>query len=239
MKTMLITGATSGIGQSLTMHALGRGYRVIACGRNDAALASLASYRNVTTAKFDLTNRKETYQALADLNFDIAVLNAGNCEYVDVDAFDADLFRRVFEINFFGIVHSVEALLPHLRSGNQLVIVDSMVRLFPFTQSQAYGASKAAVHYFTKSLEVDLAHKGITVQAVSPGFVQTPLTDKNTFDMPMKISADEAAKSMLRGIEKKQSNVFFPMKFGWIMRVLSILPTGLQKWLSLKMRNQQ
>lgn len=239
MKTILITGATSGIGKALAEHALGKGYAIIACGRNEEALASLASYRNVTTAKFDLTNREETQQALSELSFDIAVLNAGNCEYVDIDAFDAALFRRVFEINFFGIVNSVEALLPKMTAGNQLVIVDSMARLFPFTQSQAYGASKAAVHYFTKSLEVDLAHKGITVQAVSPGFVETPLTDKNDFDMPMKISADDAAKAMLKGIEKRNHSIFFPTGFGLIMRLMHNLPTGLQKWLSLKMRKQQ
>ena len=239
MKTMLITGATSGIGKALAEHALGRGYKVIACGRNKEALASLASYRNVTTAKFDLTDLEETKHALSELSFDIAVLNAGNCEYVDIDNFDSNLFRRVFEINVFGIVHSVEALLPNLKAGNQLVIVDSMARLFPFTQSQAYGASKAAVHYFTKSLEVDLVHKGIAVQAISPGFVETPLTDKNDFEMPMKITDEEAAKSMLKGIEKENRSIFFPTGFGWIMRILHNLPTGLQKWLSLKMRKQQ
>ena len=239
MKTMLVTGATSGIGRAFTLHAALQGYHVIACGRNEEALAELASESNITTAKFDLTDLDATRTAIAPLQFDIAVLNAGNCEYVDVDKFEPDMFRRVFEINFFGIIHSVDALLPKLKKGDQLVIVDSMARLIPFTRTEAYGASKAAVHYFTKSLDVDLAEKGIIVQSVSPGFVETPLTDKNDFDMPMKITAEEAAKAMLDGIEKQKKSLFFPTGFGWIMRTLHNLPAGIQRWLSLKMRQQQ
>ena len=239
MKSILVTGATSGIGKAFALHAASAGYHVIACGRNEDTLAELSKNSKITTAQFDLTDLAATKSAIAELSFDIAVLNAGNCEYVNIDDFQPEMFRRVFEINFFGIIHSVDALLPKLKAGDQLVIVDSMARLVPFIRTEAYGASKAAVHYFTKSLEVDLAHKGILVQSVSPGFVETPLTDKNDFDMPMKITADEAAKALLEGIEKHKHSLFFPMGFGWIMRTLHNLPTGIQRWLSLKMRQQQ
>lgn len=167
------------------------------------------------------------------------MFNAGTCEYVDVERFESDMFRRVFEPNFFGVVHCVEAVLPTLKKGNSLVIVDSMARLMPFTRSQAYGASKAAVHYFTKSLEVDLHDKGIRVQAVSPGFVETPLTDKNDFDMPMKITADEAAVAMLKGIESGKSSIYFPRMFGYILRCMNTLTDGLKKKLSLGMRTEK
>ena len=239
MKTILVTGATSGIGKAFALHAASAGYHVIACGRNEDTLAELSKNSKITTAQFDSPDLAATKSAIAELSFDIAVLNAGNCEYVNIDDFQPEMFRRVFEINFFGIIHSVDALLPKLKAGDQLVIVDSMARLVPFIRTEAYGASKAAVHYFTKSLEVDLAHKGILVQSVSPGFVETPLTDKNDFDMPMKITADEAAKALLEGIEKHKHSLFFPMGFGWIMRTLHNLPTGIQRWLSLKMRQQQ
>ena len=195
MKTILITGATSGIGKALAIHAAKEGYRVIACGRNKDALDELSSNSNIDACQFDVTDLEDARRALSAVKFDIAVLNAGTCEYVDIDNFEPDMFRRVFEPNFFGVVNCVDALLPKLQQGDKLVIVDSMARLLPFTKSQAYGASKAALHYFTKSLEVDLHHKGIKVQAVSPGFVETPLTDKNDFEMPMKISVEEAAQS--------------------------------------------
>ena len=239
MKTILITGATSGIGKALAIHAAKEGYRVIACGRNKDALDELSSNSSIDACQFDVTDLDDARRALATVKFDIAVLNAGTCEYVDIDNFEPDMFRRVFEPNFFGVVNCVDALLPKLQQGDKLVIVDSMARLLPFTKSQAYGASKAALHYFTKSLEVDLHHKGIKVQAVSPGFVETPLTDKNDFEMPMKISAEEAAKAMLAGIENDKQTVFFPRIFGLVLRFLHILPTMLQKRISLSMRKKQ
>ena len=239
MKTILITGATSGIGKALAIHAAKEGYRVIACGRNKDALDALSSNSNIDACQFDVTDLEDARRALSAVKFDIAVLNAGTCEYVDIDDFEPDMFRRVFEPNFFGVVNCVDALLPKLQQGDKLVIVDSMARLLPFTKSQAYGASKAALHYFTKSLEVDLHHKGIKVQAVSPGFVETPLTDKNDFEMPMKISAEEAAQAMLAGIEDDKQTVFFPRIFGFILRFMHILPTMLQKRISLSMRKKQ
>ncbi|MGK0502454.1 MAG: NAD(P)-dependent dehydrogenase (short-subunit alcohol dehydrogenase family) [Alteromonadaceae bacterium] len=239
MKTLLITGATSGIGKALALHAAEKGYQVIACGRNQGVLDELASKPNIKPLKFDVTSLEDAKQALHNVKCDVAILNAGTCEYVDIDEFESDMFRRVFVPNFFGVVHCVEALIPSLKRGNKLVIVDSMARLLPFTRSQAYGASKAALHYFTKSLEVDLHDRGIKVQAVSPGFVETPLTDKNDFDMPMKITATEAAESMLKGIETDKQTVFFPRMFGLILRFMHILPVGLQKKLSLSMREKQ
>jgi len=239
VKTMLITGATSGIGKALAINAANKGYQVIACGRNKETLDELSKYSNINACQFDVTSLDDTRRALATVKFDIAVLNAGTCEYVDIDDFEPDMFRRVFEPNFFGVVHCVDALLPRLKRGDKLVIVDSMARLLPFTRTQAYGASKAALHYFTKSLEVDLHNKGVKVQAVSPGFVETPLTDKNDFEMPMKISAEEAADAMLKGIESNKQTVFFPRVFGFILRFMHILPTPLQKRLSLAMREEK
>lgn len=239
MKSLLITGATSGIGKALALHAAKNNYRVIACGRNEDALNELSKIDNIESLRFDVSSLESARDALKDVNADYYVFNAGTCEYVDVERFESDMFRRVFEPNFFGVVHCVEAVLPTLRKGNSLVIVDSMARLMPFTRSQAYGASKAAVHYFTKSLEVDLHDKGIRVQAVSPGFVETPLTDKNDFDMPMKITADEAAVAMLKGIESGKSSIYFPRMFGYILRCMNTLTDGLKKKLSLGMRTEK
>lgn len=239
MKTLLITGATSGIGKALAIHASEEGYCVIACGRNQSALDELSAHNNITTLQFDVSDLEATRNALNNIEFDIAVLNAGTCEYVDIDKFEPEMFRRVFEPNFFGVVHCVDALMNKLTAGKKLVIVDSMARLFPFTRTEAYGASKAAVHYFTKSLEVDLEKRGVIVQAVSPGFVETPLTDKNDFEMPMKIPAEEAAEDLLKGIEKNKQTIFFPTLFGWIMRCMHNLPIAIQRKLSLSMRDKQ
>jgi NAD(P)-dependent dehydrogenase (short-subunit alcohol dehydrogenase family) len=238
MKRILITGATSGIGEALVKLASSSGYEVIACGRSAEKLAPLMALPHVTTAQFDVSDKQQTQLKLSQIDADIYVLNAGVCEYVQMDDFEPEMFRRVFEVNFFGVVNCINALLPKLVAGNQLLIVDSMARLLPFTQSQAYGASKAALHYLTKTMEVDLAQRGVIVQSASPGFVETPLTDQNDFDMPMQITAKDAAESILKGIQHQSSSLYFPKIFGFILRFLSHLPNSMKVALSKRMKNK-
>lgn len=237
MATILITGATSGLGESLAKEASAHGHQVIACGRNEEKLAELASLANITTIQFDATNEKQTKEALANVKCDIAVLNAGTCEYVDIRHVEPDMFKRVFDVNVFGTINVAAALLPNLEKGNKLVFVDSMARLLPFTRSQAYGASKAALNYACKSFEVDLQGKGIAVQSMSPGFVKTPLTDKNDFPMPMAITSKQAAQYMLKGILSNKSSVYFPRRFGALIRFLHFLPEGVQRRICIKMKS--
>jgi short-subunit dehydrogenase len=237
MATILITGATSGLGEALAREAALNGHSVIACGRNKGKLSELSSLDNVTVLQFDASDEISTNTALASVKCDIAVLNAGTCEYVDVNNIEPNMFRRVFDINVFGAINVASALIPNLEKGNKLVFVDSMARLLPFTRSQAYGASKAALHYACKSFEVDLKDKGIAVQSMSPGFVKTPLTEKNDFPMPMAITSDQAAQYMLKGIQSDKSSVYFPRRFGVIMRFLNILPEALQRKICSSMRS--
>lgn len=239
MKTMLITGATSGIGQALAQLAADSGFAVIACGRNADALNALAEHPHITTRQFDITDKAATAESLSGLQPDIAVLNAGTCEYVDADDFDIALFERVFNTNVFGVINCVGALINQLGEGSQLVIIDSMARLLPFTRAQAYGASKAAVHYLSESLAVDVKDKGILVQSVSPGFVDTPLTEKNDFSMPMVISVEQAAERLLSGIIKRKPVIYFPTRFGLMLRTLNLLPARIQRLLSGAMRQTQ
>jgi NAD(P)-dependent dehydrogenase (short-subunit alcohol dehydrogenase family) len=238
MATILITGATSGIGEALANLCAKAGHAVIACGRNEQKLAELAQIENISTCRFDVTDEKATKAALVDIECDIAVLNAGTCEYVEISDVEPDMFKRVFDANVFGVINVVSALIPVLKPGNKIVFVDSLARLLPFPKSQAYGASKAALNYIAKSFEVDLAHKGIQVQTLTPGFVKTPLTDKNDFSMPMVISADAAAKYMLKGIFSSRSSVYFPRRFSCLVRLLTLLPEGLRKRICINMRQQ-
>ncbi|MBO6504303.1 MAG: SDR family NAD(P)-dependent oxidoreductase [Kordiimonadaceae bacterium] len=229
MKRLLITGASSGIGMALALQAAELGYDVTACGRNQDRLKALTEkYTAIKTLAFDVSDVEACMKALHDKTFDVVVLNAGTCEYVDMDSFDPDMFRRVFDANFFGAVNCLNALLPNLQSGHQLVFVDSLARLLPFTRSQAYGASKAALHYLAKTMEVDLASRGAVVQSISPGFVRTPLTDKNDFDMPMRVEVDAAANSILKLISRQKRTGYFPTVFAGIIRILGSLPVSWQ-----------
>ncbi len=229
MKTMLITGASSGIGRATALAAAGDGWRVVACGRNEERLAQLRQEASgIETLTFDLLDEGACERALSGLAPDVSVLNAGICEYVDVDDWDPALFRRVFDANFFSAVNCLAHLLPQAKSASQIVFVDSLARLLPFTRSEAYGSSKAAIHYLAKSLEVDLRERGITIQSISPGFVRTPLTDRNDFAMPMRVEPEDAAKAILESIAGRKRSGYFPAVFAGILRLLGSLPSAVQ-----------
>ncbi len=239
MKTMLVTGASSGIGYATALQAVEQGFTVYACGRNQERLDELARHSdNIKTLAFDLTDLQACKLVLGNLNVDVVVVNAGTCEYIDIEKWDSEAFHRVFDVNYFSVVYCLEALLPNLQSGAQLVFIDSLARMLPFTRSQAYGASKAALFYLAKTLDVDLRDRGITVQTLSPGFVATPLTAKNTFSMPMQITAEEAGASVVKAINRKVKTGYFPMCFSAIIRLLSATPYTLQSWLCSAMKRK-
>lgn len=228
---ILITGATSGIGKQVALNYAQQGHTVIACGRNTDALAELEAQfpEQISGIRVDVSDADQTLQALRVFtDLDVVILSAGVCEYVDIDNFEAAMFERVFEVNVFGMMRCVEAVLPNLKSGSQLVLVGSTARLLPFTRAEAYGGSKAAIQYIARSLQVDLAKRDILVQTVSPGFVETPMTDANDFEMPMRVSVDFAAERIIKGIAKKSTDITFPTSFGLFLKLLSRLPQAWQ-----------
>lgn len=227
----LITGATSGIGEQLAIKYAQLGDTVIACGRNSDKLAELAKYDNIQACKFDAANLQDIKESTIGFpHFDRVILNAGNCEYID-DArnFDSALFERVINVNLLSMGYCLEALLPKINPGGQLVLVSSSVTYLALPRSEAYGASKAGVSYLAKSLAVDLNDVDVTL--VHPGFVKTPLTNKNDFPMPMAVTAEKAADYMIKGIQKRRKDVHFPYRFTLILKALRILPLPI--WLKI------
>ena len=192
-----VTGASTGIGRAVTLELVRRGATVFASARNESALNELVrdcGGDRVTALPFDVTDRAANQRAVNDMHrraggLDIAVLNAGTCEYVDVAAFDSALFERTIRTNFLSMVYGIEAALPLLRRSPapQLVGMSSTVAYRGLPRSEAYGASKAAIKNLFESLQVDLAPEGISVSVVCPGFVRTPLTDRNDFPMPFSL----------------------------------------------------
>jgi short-subunit dehydrogenase len=239
MKTHVwITGASSGIGKAVALEMAARGYDLIISGRNQEALKQLACQTGAYVLAFDATDRQANLDAANDLNqrygcIDIVFLNAGNCEYVDVDAFKSDVFERMIKTNFLSMVYGVEAALPLLRASKkpQLVGMSSAVAFLGLPRSEAYGASKAAIRNFLQGLRVSLSRENITVSIVYPGFVKTPLTNKNDFPMPMLISAEQAAKAIVAGIEKKKLDIYVPVLFLYLTRLISMLPSKISSHL--------
>jgi len=136
-----------------------------------------------------------------------------------------------------GTVYCVDAALPLLRAGNRghLVGMSSTAAYAGLPRAEAYGASKAAVRYLFQSLDVDLASDNVDVSVILPGFVETPLTDKNDFPMPMRISVDEAVVAIIRGLEKRQREIAFPFSFALGLRIAARLPDAIRTRLFAKM----
>jgi NAD(P)-dependent dehydrogenase (short-subunit alcohol dehydrogenase family) len=230
MMTVLITGASSGIGAGLAKSWADDGWHVIACGRDAARLASLQQHSpNITVRLFDMTDQNASREALADCPADLVILCAGTCEYLENGEVDAALVARVMTTNFLGPINCLAALQPRLVSGNRVVLVSSMAHWLHFPRAEAYGASKAALTWFANSLRLDWEPKGIAITVVSPGFVDTPLTRKNDFAMPGQVSVDRAVKAIRHGLVKGKNHIAFPAGFSLIMRLLAGLPAGLQR----------
>lgn len=235
-KHILITGASSGIGQQLAEDYIQEGHHVYVCGRNKELLENLfGSKANIVC--FDMTIEAEARRALNGISgLDLIILNAGTCEYIDdVKHFDAQLFHRVVNTNLNGTVNCLAALLPNLKQGSHLAIISSSVTYLPFSRAEAYGASKAAIDYLARSLSIDLSPYNILVSIIRPGFVDTALTQKNDFAMPGLISVEKASRYIRSGLAKKKKNINFPRLFIFVMRLFSTMPNVIWEKLAITM----
>jgi short-subunit dehydrogenase len=239
-----LTGASSGLGAQLAEKLLGQGVLLAVSARSVGPLLELEKRfpGQVLLAPGDLTDADQV-RAIGERirehwgALDQVILNAGTCEYIDVQRFEAAMIERVTQSNLFASAYCIEAALPLLRQGNQphLVGVASAVTFLPLTRSEAYGASKAAVRYLYQSLQVDLKAEGIDVTVVSPGFVKTPLTDRNDFAMPMLWSAEKAAAHIAKRLPKRPMEIAFPGLFITALRALACLPRRLSLHLTQRM----
>lgn len=234
-----ITGASSGIGESLTQALARGGHRLVITGRRQQPLEQLQSDapEQIITAAGDTTS-KEDLQGIANVlenhgDLHMAILNAGTCEYLDASHYNSDVIEKNIHTNVVGTARCVDIALPALRRTRAkglpatLVIVGSSAWWFPFARAEGYGASKAALSYFAQSLRADLAAEGIDVVVVSPGFVKTPLTDRNDFPMPFLVSAEDAAERIVSGLAKGKNEIAFPKRFTWTLKLLGALPQPL------------
>ena len=231
-----VTGASTGIGRAVTIELARRGARVVASARNESALDTLVREcgDRVQALPLDVTDRQANRWAAEEISrrmggLDIVFLNAGTCEYVDVASFDSALFERTIRSNFLSMVYGIEAALPLLRQSPapQLVGMSSTVAYRGLPRSEAYGASKAAIKNLFESLQIDLAREAFRVSVVCPGFVRTPLTDRNDLPMPFRIEADEAARRIVDGIEAGKPEIHFPRRFSLLFKLMTLLPDRL------------
>ena len=182
-----------------------------------------------------MQDRADCLAALAALpELELVILNAGTCEYIDANNFDAASFERVICINLIGLANCLQALIPKLAAGSSLSLMGSSSSYLPLPRAEAYGASKAAIEYLAKTLAITLGKEGIHVSYIAPGFVETPLTDLNDFPMPMRVDVEFASRRIRQGLERKQSEIHFPRLFTGLMKTLALLPNAWQRFLLSK-----
>lgn len=240
----LITGASSGLGRELSIQYAQAGWQVIAIARSVNALNELHQQnKNIHPFPLDLTDGKSFAAAVDHLSqqipaLDLVILNAGSCDYVDASNLPLDIFDRTMALNFQSVVTAVKLLLPLLQKSEHstLAIVSSLAHLFPFTKAQAYGASKAALSYFADSMRVDLADSAVRLCLIEPGFVDTPLTQKNDFKMPFLLQVKDAAQRIRQGLDAQQQRIRFPKRLVFSLHLLNLLPYSLRCKVAAGMR---
>ena len=231
-----ITGGSSGIGAALARELSRRGARVAVTARRGALLEQVAASApgEVRAVPGDVREPEALRAAVAAVEagagpVDLAVLNAGIWTQVDVRNWDSTVIRDHVESNFMGMVNSLDAVLPGMiaRRRGTIVGVASVAGYRGYTRAEAYGPSKAAEINLLESLRIDLAPLGIDVQLVNPGFVRTPLTERNAFPMPFMIEAPDAARRIAQAIERGKAEAVFPLPYRIGMKLVRLAPIRL------------
>lgn len=229
-----VIGASSGIGEATARALLQQGARVAVSARNRAALEALAAKFDATQSlvlPLDLARPGAAAPLLNDIvsawgGIDLVLFFAGTHMPVRAWELEARAARELFDVNVLGVIDGLSSVIPCLlEQGRGAVgIVSSVAGYRGLPTALVYGATKAALINLAETLYLDLAPRGIGVHLINPGFVKTPLTDKNEFRMPALIDTGRAAQEIVRGLERGQFEIHFPKRFTCWLKLLRILP---------------
>jgi len=235
-KNIWIIGASSGIGAALARRLAAKGATLALSARTRPALEVLAHETGLRHSiwPLDVSNAKDVQDvahALTQswLRIDSVIVMAGTYTPQAMADMSLDDARRIIDVNLMGSLNVIHAVLPvfHAQGYGQIALCGSVAGYRGLPQGQPYSATKAAIINVAESLRAEEQARGIDVRLISPGFVRTPMTAKNTFDMPMAISADEAAAHIACGLLSTKFEIHFPRKFTWLMKILRIMPDRL------------
>ncbi len=210
------------------------GDSVALSARSGDKLEEMAGEAGLSAFAVDVQDAEATRAAVSRIEaalgpIDQAVLNAGTHQPVDARQLDPRDFRKLVEVNLMGTVNSLAAVLPGMlaRRRGRIAIVASVAGYRGLPTSAAYGMTKAGLINLAEALRVELEPHGIVVQIVNPGFVRTPLTDRNPFPMPFLMEPEDAAEAFFRGLQSDRFEIAFPRRMVLIMKLLRCLPAPL------------
>ena len=234
---VVITGASSGIGAALAREYSKAGATLGLIARRRDPLARLAAELPGEHAAYavDVRDAREMRDAAAKFcarfgGVDVVIGSAGVSVGTLTDrAEDEPVFREILDINVIGLFNTFQPFLPIMRAARRgtLVGVASVAGFRGLPGAGAYSASKAAAIAYLESLRVELRGSGLQVVTISPGYVATPMTERNPYPMPFILSAEEAAHRIVQAIERRKAHAVIPWQMGIVGAVLKALPRPL------------
>ena len=248
MKTIWITGASSGIGKSLALKFANEGWQVAASARREDLLNQLSeSNQNISPFPLDVTSRENCEEIFEKIknkfeSIDTCFFSTGTWDPKKEKEINIDQMKKVMEVNFFGTLNCIKAVEMYFKekkNGN-ISIVSSIAGYRGLPNSTGYGASKAALNNLAESLYFDFGRYNVRVSLISPGFIKTPMTDKNQFKMPFLKTPEFAAEKIYNGLINGSSfEIDFPKELTLILKFLKILPDSVYFKLIRKLTKYQ
>jgi short-subunit dehydrogenase len=235
----VVTGASSGIGRALARALAAEGAKVGLIARRKEQLDALAGEiaaagGTAAAAAADVGDRGQVQSAVEEVRqrlgpVDLIVANAGVGAPTLVDPMNVGDVEKMFRVNVLGVVYAIDAVLPEMlgRGRGHVAAVSSLAAYKGLPGESAYCASKAAVNTFLEGLRIQLRGRGVSVTTVCPGFVLTPMTEINDFDMPWLLQPDQAARRIVRALRRKKAVYNFPWQMSLLMKLTAWLPDWL------------
>ena len=235
-KTIWITGGSTGIGKALAIKFSNKGWNVAVSARRVELLNELCEqYENITAFPLDVTQKDNCFEVFNKIknkfsDIDICFFSTGTWNPKKEKNIDVEQMEEVFKVNFFGTVNTIKAVEQHFkdRKNGIITIVSSIAGYRGLPNSTGYGPSKSALNNLAESLYFDFKRCNVRICLVSPGFIKTPMTDKNDFKMPFLKTTEYAADKIYDGlVNKKSFEIHFPKTLTITLKVLSFLPSSL------------
>ena len=235
-KTIWITGGSTGIGKALAIKFANEGWNVAISARRENLLKEISEmYENIHSFPLDVTDKNKCNEVFNNIKnkfneVDICFFSTGTWNPKKEKDIDVEQIEDVFKVNFFGTVNSIKAVEKYFKEKKSgiITIVSSIAGYRGLPNSTGYGPSKSALNNLTESLYFDFKRFGVRVCLVSPGFIKTPMTDKNDFKMPFLKTPEYAADKIYDGLINKNSfEIHFPKALTIILKIFSFLPSKL------------
>lgn len=232
-----ITGAGTGIGRALAHRMAKEGWTIAISARTRSDLDALAAEApgKIHPYPLDVTDAdavNQTANAIAaELGtIDLAIFNAGTYHRTSATNFDVSKFASMVELNIMGTLHCLSSVIPTMiaRRGGHIAVVASVSGYVGLPGASGYGATKAALINLCESLKPELDAEGVQLQLINPGFVKTPLTDKNDFPMPFLIEVDDAVEQIVTGLKSTRFEIAFPWQMTLAIKSLRNVPHWLK-----------